>query len=92
MTLSILVFLRQYPLDLFEAFLQVTYTLPVDLVLFQLLSRYLVVFVVLLDRPDLGNIIFDLFEPFVALEKGIRLVGVVNVRVVFPLDMEALYH
>lgn len=46
--------------------------------------------VTLINCPYFRNIIFDLFETLVVFEESICFVGVVNVRIVFPFDMESL--
>lgn len=46
--------------------------------------------VTLINCPYFRNVIFDLFETLVVFEKSICFVGIVNVRIVFPFDMESL--
>lgn len=46
--------------------------------------------VTLINCPYFCNVVFDFFETLVVFEEGICFVGVVNVGVVFPFDMESL--
>jgi len=44
----------------------------------------------LLHGPDLDNVIFNLLESLDTFEECVGLVGIVDVRVAFPLDVESL--
>ena len=44
----------------------------------------------LLDRPDFGDVVLDPLESFERLQERVHLVRVMDVRVAFPFDMEAL--
>lgn len=46
--------------------------------------------VTLINCPYFRNVVFYLFETLVVFEESICLVGIVNVRIVFPFDMESL--
>ena len=69
-------------------------SLFIDLVLFHFFTSRLIfcIFALesLVDRPYFGDIIFDSLGTFIVLQERVEFVGVVDMRVSFPLDMEAL--
>lgn len=93
---AIFLFLVQHPLDDLVTLQHLLGSFLVDFVLLQILSGRFPGSVrgwiaeLLIDSPNFVDIVVDLFEPLEGFKEDVELVGVVNVGVVFPLDMKAL--
>ena len=69
-------------------------TFLVDLILFYFLTSWLILCIftleTLVDSPDFVDVIIDPLETFVILEERVEFVGIVDMRISLPLDVEPL--
>jgi hypothetical protein len=87
-------FFIQDPLDNLVALVHILDSLLVNLILLHLLSGGFVFFIFtlesLVDDPDFVDVILDPLETLVAFQERVEFIGIVNMGISLPFDVETL--